>query len=126
MQTNYEYMKGLNRVKTFLLRVWHSLFFKYAVVAIIGGVIVGFLDENSFYSHFKNMQRISELQEETEKYNADFRRDQARIRELDRNPKAMEKIARERYFMKADDEDIFVLSDDGEMENPIQKHEATE
>ena len=126
MQTNYEYMKGLNRVKTFLLRVWHSLFFKYAVVAIIGGVIVGFLDENSFYSHFKNMQRISELQEETEKYNADYRRDQARIRELDRNPKAMEKIARERYFMKADDEDIFVLSDDGELENPIQKHEATE
>ena len=126
MQTNYEYMKGLNRVKAFLLRVWHSLFFKYAVVAIIGGVIVGFLDENSFYSHFKNMQRISELQEETEKYNADYRRDQARIRELDRNPKAIEKIARERYFMKADDEDIFVLSDDGEMENPIQKHEATE
>ena len=126
MQTNYEYMKGLNRVKTFLLRVWHSLFFKYAVVAIIGGVIVGFLDENNFYSHFKNMQRISELQEETEKYNADYRRDQARIRELDRNPKAMEKIARERYFMKADDEDIFVLSDDGELENPIQKHEATE
>ena len=126
MQTNYEYMKGFNRVKAFLLRVWHSLFFKYAVVAIIGGVIVGFLDENSFYSHFKNMQRINELQEETEKYNADYRRDQARIRELDRNPKAIEKIARERYFMKADDEDIFVLSDDGEMENPIQKHEATE
>ena len=107
MQTNYEYMKGFNRVKAFLLRVWHSLFFKYAVV-------------------FKNMQRINELQEETEKYNADFRRDQARIRELDRNPKAIEKIARERYFMKADDEDIFVLSDDGEDENPIKKHETTE
>ena len=115
-----------DKLRIYERRVWHSLFFKYAVVAIIGGVIVGFLDENSFYSHFKNMQRISELQEETEKYNADYRRDQARIRELDRNPKAMEKIARERYFMKADDEDIFVLSDDGEMENPIQKHEATE
>ena len=126
MQTNYEYMKGLNRVKTFLLQVWHSLFFKYAVVMIAGIAIVGFLDDNSFWSHFKNMQRISELREETEKYNADYRRDQARIRELDRDPKAMEKIARERYFMKADDEDIFVLSDDGELENPIQKHETTE
>ncbi len=126
MQTNYEYMKAFNRVKTFLLRIWHSLFFKYAVVTIAGIAIVGFLDDNSFWSHFKNMQRISELKEETEKYNADFRRDQARIRELDRNPKAMEKIARERYFMKADDEDIFVLSDDGKMENPIQKHETTE
>ena len=119
-------MKAFNRVKAFLLRVWHSLFFKYAVVTIAGIAIVGFLDDNSFWSHFKNMQRINELKEETNKYNADFRRDQARIRELDRNPKAMEKIARERYFMKADDEDIFVLSDDGEMENPIQKHEATE
>ena len=126
MQTNYEYMKGFNRVKAFLLRVWHSLFFKYAVVTISGLAIVGFLDDNSFWSHYKNLLRIRELKEETEKYNADFRRDQARIRELDRNPKAMEKIARERYFMKADDEDIFVLSDDGEMENPIQKHEATE
>ena len=126
MQTNYEYMKAFNCVKAFLLRVWHSLFFKYAVVTIAGIAIVGFLDDNSFWSHFKNMQRINELKEETNKYNADFRRDQARIRELDRNPKAMEKIARERYFMKADDEDIFVLSDDGEMENPIQKHEATE
>ena len=126
MQTNYEYMKAFNRLKTFLLRIWHSLFFKYAIVTIAGVAIVGFLDENSFWSHFKNMQRISELKEETEKYNAEYRRDQARIRELDRNPKAIEKIARERYFMKADDEDIFVLSDDGEMENPIQKHEATE
>ena len=126
MQTNYEYMKAFNRVKAFLLRVWHSLFFKYAVVTIAGIAIVGFLDENSFWSHYKNLLRIRELKEETEKYNADYRRDQARIRELDRNPKAMEKIARERYFMKADDEDIFVLSDDGELENPIQKHEATE
>ena len=125
MQTNYEYMKGLNRVKAFLLRVWHSLFFKYAIVTIVGVAIVGFLDENSFWSHFKNMQRISELREETEHYNADYRRDQARIRELDRDPKAMEKIARERYFMKADDEDIFVLSDDGEVENPLQKKNET-
>ena len=124
MQTNYEYMKGFNRVKAFLLRVWHSLFFKYAVVAIVGVVIVGFLDDNSFWSHFKNMQRINELQEETEKYNADYRRDQARIRELDRNPKAMEKIARERYFMKADDEDIFVLSDDQKKE--VETHENAE
>jgi cell division protein FtsB len=35
-----------------------------------------------------------------------------RIRQLEDNPKEIEKIAREQYFMKADDEDIFVLSDD--------------
>ena len=37
----------------------------------------------------------------------------------------MEKIARERYFMKADDEDIFVLSDDQREPEPVS-HETTE
>ena len=111
MQTNYKYMKIFRSVKVFLLRVLHSAVFKYSVVCILGILIVGFLDENSVWSHMKNRQRIEELKEETEKYNADFRRDQAQIRELERNPKAMEKIARERYFMKADDEDIFVFSE---------------
>ena len=87
---------------------------------------MGFLDENSIWSHFKNKQRISDLEEEIEKYNSEYERDQAQIRELNRNPKAMEKIARERYFMKADDEDIFVLSDDDREAKPLESHETTE
>ena len=90
MQTNYEYMKVFNSVKLFLLRVWHSMFFKYSIVCILGILIVGYLDENSVWNHLKNRQRINELKEETENYNAIYRRDQAQIRELDRNPKAME------------------------------------
>ena len=125
MQTNYKIMKVFTSIKTFLLRVWHSMFLKYAVVCIAGVLIVVFFDENSVWSHWKNLQRIDELTEETEKYNADFRRDQAQIRELDKNPKAIEKIARERYFMKADDEDIFVLSDDDREPKPLT-HETTE
>ncbi len=112
-------MKVITSIKTFLLRVWHSAFLKYAVVCIAGVLIVGVFDENSVWSHLKNLQRISDLTEETKKYNAEFQRDQARIRELDKDPKAMEKIARERYFMKADDEDIFVLSDDDREAEPV-------
>ena len=126
MQTNYIIMKVFTSIKTFLLRVWHSAFLKYAVVCIAGVLIVGFLDENSVWSHLKNLQRISELNEETQKYNADFQRDQAKVRELDKNPKAIEKIARERYFMKSDDEDIFVLSDDQREPEPVVSHETTE
>ena len=119
-------MKVLGTIKSFVLRVWHSVFFKYAVVTICGVLLVGFLDDNSMWSHIKNLQRIDELTEEKEKYNADFQRDQAQIRELETNPKAMEKIARERYFMKADDEDIFVLSDDDRAPKSIVDHEETE
>lgn len=118
-------MKVFATIKSFLLRLWRSMFLKYALVFIAGVVIVGFLDDNSVWSHVKNLQRINELTEETEKYNAEYKRDQAQIRELDKNPKAIEKIARERYFMKADDEDIFVLSDDKREPKPLT-HETTE
>ena len=126
MQPNYIKMKVLGTIKTYVLRVWHSVIFKYAVVSIVGVLLVGFLDDNSMWSHIKNLQRIDELMAEKEKYNAEFRRDQAQIKELDRNPKAIEKIARERYFMKADNEDIFILSDDDRAPKPIVSHEAAE
>ena len=119
-------MKVLMSIKVYALLVWRSVYFKYAVVCIIGVLLVGFLDDNSLWSHFKNRQRIAELTDEKEKFEADFERDQAQIKELDRNPKAIEKIARERYFMKADDEDIFVLSDDDREVKPLETNERVE
>ena len=122
----YRNMKIINSIKKYSLIVWRSQALKYAVVCVVGVLIVGFLDENSLWSHMKNRQRIDELQEEKARYNADFKRDQAQIRELNSNPKAMERIARERYFMKADDEDIFVLSDDDRTPKSIVDDETTE
>ena len=119
-------MKIINSIKKYSLIVWRSQALKYAVVCVVGVLIVGFLDENSLWSHMKNRQRIDELTEEKARYNADFKRDQAQIRELNSNPKAMERIARERYFMKADDEDIFVLSDDDRTPKSIVDDETTE
>ena len=126
MPTNIRIMRVITSIKVFLLRVWHSMFFKYSVVCIAGVLIVGFLDENSVWSHLKNQQKIEELEEETARYNAVYMRDQAQIREMDKNPRTMERIARERYFMKADDEDIFVLSDDERLPSSVLSNETTE
>jgi cell division protein FtsB len=72
------------------------------------------------------MKRISELEQEIDHYEKLDQRNKQRIRELQKDPKAIEKIARERYFMKADDEDIFVLSDDDREAKPLVSHETTE
>jgi cell division protein FtsB len=121
-------MKVLSKIKTVALNVWRSQALKYTVVCVAGILIVGFLDENSVWSHLKNQQRISELEDEVSEYNAAYQRNQAQIHELNRNPKAIEKIARERYFMKADDEDIFILSDDDRTSQPqpIKNNETAE
>ena len=99
-------MSVMRHVGRFLSR------FKYIIVIVIGVAIVGFVDENSYLSKDKYDQQIDELRTEIEELNAQYQADSIRLSELDHNPAAIEKIARERYFMKADDEEIFVLSDD--------------
>ena len=117
--------KSMKKVKQILSRIYHIPALKYVVVALVGVILIGFVDENSVWNHLRNKQRISDLEDEIEMYTERYHQDQEKIRTLDGNPKAIEKIARERYFMKADDEDVFVLSDD-EKSDLMTPDETTE
>ena len=116
----------MKKIKSLLLRVYHVKALKYIVVTLIGILVIGFIDENSVWHHIVNRQRISELQDEIDRYNHQNANDQAQIKQLDSDPKAIKKIARERYFIKADDEDIYVLSDDKYTGKSILNDETTE
>lgn len=86
--------------------------YKYVITIVVGVLVVGFLDENSFVRRVQLELQVSDMEAEIEKYRSIYESDSKQLRELRTNPRAFEKIARERYFMKADDEDIYVLSDD--------------
>ena len=105
-------MKIMRNFAKAVAHISHLPFVKYGVITIIGVVLVGFVGENSLLAHLRHKYYISSLSDEISVYNERYQNDMRQIRELNRNPKAMERIARERYFMKQDDEDIFVLSDD--------------
>ena len=96
--------------------------YRYIIVVVVGILIVGFVDDNSFMRRVQYELQISDLKKQIKEYNERHNTDSEWLRELKRDPKAIEKIARERYFMKADDEDIYVLSDD---EKPIQQNDET-
>lgn len=100
--------------------------YKYLIVIVGGILIVGFLDENSFLKRVQLEWQISDLKAEIEKYSIQNEISTQKLRELKRNPNAIKKIARENYFMKADDEDIFVLSDDQAIQQSKSTDEATE
>ena len=88
--------------------IWNVIVhYKYYIVFILGALVVLVLDENSVLHQVQLNSQIESLKDEITKYTEDNKEATRR-----RNPKAIEKIAREHYFMKADDEDIFVLSDD--------------
>lgn len=111
----------MSRLAPILALISH---YKYAITIIVGVLLVGFVDDNSFMRRVQLDMQISDLQAEIDKYNAQNEEDMKQLKALRQRPYAFEKIARERYFMKADDEDIFVLSDD---ETPkTEDNETTE
>ena len=86
--------------------------YKYLIVSMMGVLLVVFLDENSILKNVQLSMQIDDLREEITRYTEQNKDNTRRLRELERTPGAIEKVAREQYFMKADDEDIYVLSDD--------------
>jgi cell division protein FtsB len=82
---------------------------KYLITLAIFGVIVGFLDENSAIRRLGYKREIMQLNEEIEKYRAEYEESTEKLNELSSNPEMLEKIAREKYLMKKPNEDIYVF-----------------
>ena len=92
--------------------LWWIGRFKYVIVVVGGVLLITVLGENSMLQRYRYGRQIAELEDEIERQDARFVQDSIRLVEMERNPEEVRKIARERYFMKAADEDIFVLSDE--------------
>ena len=86
--------------------------YKYLIVCVLGVAYIGFLSENSLTKLVKLDMRLDDLKHEVEQYNKEDDYAKRALDELKNNPEAVEKVARERYFMKKADEDVFVLSTD--------------
>lgn len=82
---------------------------KYFIAILLIGLIVGVVDEDSFLNRHPRRVHIDVLRQEIANYKRQFGEADSKIHELESNPRAVEKIARERYHMKRSDEDVFVL-----------------
>ena len=93
--------------------IWNYLaHYKYLIVIVVGVLVVGVIDDNSIRQHIRYQIQIAGLRSEIDKYNAQLEKDTRLLKEMRKGPQVFGKIALERYFMKADNEDIFVLSSD--------------
>lgn len=90
--------------------VWHFMRrHKYLLTVLIIALIVGIVDEDSILNRQPRRARIDMLRREIANYKQQYDEADKKIRELESNPKAVEKIARERYHMKRPNEDVFVF-----------------
>lgn len=89
---------------------------RYFIVIVIGILLNGIIDENSFRKMVLLNMRYNEAKEELARYEEQYSRDSVRLSAFEANQRGVERVARERYFMKRPNEDIFVLSTDDKLE----------
>ena len=82
---------------------------KYALTAIIFLIWILFFDQNKIITQVQYHQELNKLEDEKEFYQIELVKIQADLNELQSNPKSLEKFAREKYLMKKDDEEVFVI-----------------
>lgn len=81
---------------------------RYFLVFAIFVVWMIFLDNYSLLDHQVLDKEIDELNDNKEYYKDEIKNDQQKIKLL-KNPDQIEKYAREKYYMKRDSEDIYII-----------------
>ncbi|MGV6845988.1 MAG: FtsB family cell division protein [Lutibacter sp.] len=84
---------------------------KYIILLVVFLIWMFFFDENSVLMHYDFQKEIRKLNHEKEYFQQEISNDKTLIDSL-QNPKNLEKFAREKYFMKKDSEDIFLIEYD--------------
>ncbi|WP_396179204.1 septum formation initiator family protein [Flavobacterium sp.] len=86
---------------------------KYVIVLVFFIVWMFFLDTYSYLEHRFLDKEIDELQTNKEYYQNEINKDKNSIRTL-KNQHQIEKYAREKYYMKKDNEDIYIIEYEGD------------
>lgn len=87
---------------------------KYALTGIIFIVWISFFDQNKIITQFQYRSELSKLKEEKAFYQEEIEKIQSDLNDLQSNPNTLEKFAREKYLMKKDDEELFVIVEESE------------
>jgi len=80
------------------------------LILIFGGWMF-FLDSNSWLIHNELNQEIKELEDNRQYYKNEISKDKATIQQL-QDSVEIEKFARQQYYMKRPDEEIFIIEYD--------------
>lgn len=82
---------------------------KFFLVTIAFVIWMLFFDKNDLLSQYQYRQEVSKLKEQRDFYKAESDKVAKDLDELNSNPQKLEKFAREKYLMRKDNEDVFVI-----------------
>ena len=82
---------------------------KYIITILIFIIWLLFFDNNNLVDRIKEINHLRQLEKDRKYYLERIDKDSKSLQQLKTNNKNLEKFAREKYLMKKENEDIFVV-----------------
>jgi cell division protein FtsB len=82
---------------------------KFFLVTMAFLVWMIFFDKNDLFSQYEYRHQVNKLKQERDFYKKETDQVNKELDELTSNPQKLEKFAREKYLMKKENEDVYVI-----------------
>ncbi len=82
---------------------------KYWVILIIFAVWMFLFDSNSVFTHYELNKELKAVNQEKEFLKETINKEKKEYNRLKKYPSEMERLAREKYFFKRENEDVFII-----------------
>ncbi|MBV6485704.1 MAG: hypothetical protein KFKLKKLM_02293 [Flavobacteriales bacterium] len=80
------------------------------ILTIVGFIVwLSFFDQNNFLTQYDFIKQLKSLEKDKAFFMEELNKTRQELNDLTTNPVTLEKFAREKYFMKKDNEEIFVF-----------------
>jgi cell division protein FtsB len=90
---------------------------KYILAGTFFLVWMLFFDQRDFFQQLDRKKDLNQLEAKKVFYQKEIEKSRKELSDLQSNPAAIEKFARERFLMKKEGEDIFILDDSAVIKN---------
>lgn len=82
---------------------------RYLLTTVVFFLWVLFFDQNNLLTQYEYFKELKKITDEKNYYEKELMQVKKSLQQLSTNPENLERFAREKYFMKKDNEDIFIL-----------------
>ncbi len=95
-------MKLLTRIPTWIRNKYFIAFAAFCVVLL-------FLDKNDLFAQLERRRELRKLEKSRDYYQSQISVERKELEALKNNPATLERYAREKYLMKRDNEELFLV-----------------
>ena len=94
---------------------------KYILTLTVFAVVMLFIDHNDIFNQLERKKQLNDLLASKKFYQQQIDQTKKNLADLQNNSAALEKYAREKFLLKRDNEDVFVVSAPNDQKNSEHK-----